>query len=264
MDAPDSVELTVADDETTPAVTLHLSPAEIFEAAKETWEDFLPSRTFVTATLDNRSSAATELTISASPAGAVIIESYGDNDTPTLIIPAGQAASDASVAIIAANDDVFTQARKRVTVSGTASNPQGVAGPRSVTLTIIDTDAPVFSDDSVEYTFTAGTAGARFLPEAEHGNEPLTYSISPVPSNDMTFSSGPPARIGVLAASAVAGPTSYTLTATDAQGDTDTMTVTVSVRAPVCPNSAAVSGHTGSENSRRLRGASGVQGCPAR
>ena len=245
VDAPDSVELTVADDETTPAVTLHLSPAEIIETAQETREDFLLSRTFVTATLDNRSSAATELTISASPAGAVIIESYGDNDTPTLIIPAGQAASDALVEIIAADDDVFTQSRKRVTVSGTASNPQGVAGPRSVTLTIIDGDAPVFSDDSIEYTFTAGMAGGRFLPEAEYGNEPLTYSISPVPSNDMTFSPGPPARIGVLAASTAAGPTNYTLTATDAQGDTDTMTVTVTVRAPVCPNSAAVSGHAG-------------------
>ena len=89
-------------------------------------------------------------------------------------------------------------------------------------------------------------AGARFLPEAEYGDEPLTYSISPVPSNDMTFSPGPPARIEVSATSDVAGPTSYTLTATDAQGDADTMTVTVSARAPVCPDSAAVSGYAGS------------------
>ena len=245
VDAPDPVELAVADDETTPVVALSLSSSEIIEIP-ETRDDLPLIRTFVTATLDNRSSAATELTISASPAESVIVEWYGDNDAPTLIIPAGQAASDASVAIIAADDDVFTQTRKRVTVSGTASNPQGVTGPRSVTLTIIDRDAPVFADDSIEYTFTAGVAGARFLPKAEYGNEPLTYSISPVPSNDMTFSPGPPARIETVATSAVAGPTSYTLTATDAQGDTDTMTVTVTVRAPICPDSAAISGYAGS------------------
>ena len=59
----------------------------------------------------------------------------------------------------------------------------------------------------------------------------------------MTFVSGPPAKIGVSSTAVAASETSYTLTATDAQGDTDTMTVNITVLEGVCPNSAAVSGY---------------------
>ena len=72
----------------------------------------------------------------------------------------------------------------------------------------------------------------------------LTYSLSPAPSNDVIFTPGPPARIGVSATSVAADATSYTLTATDADGDTDTMTISITVRKGVCPNSAAVSGYS--------------------
>ena len=232
--APEPVALAIADDETTPVVTLSLSPAEVFEGGG--WDG---GRTFVTATLDNRSSAETIVTVSASPAEA--IEEIWDN---TLTILAGQTASGWPVWIHAVDDIEFAEAKKSVTVSGSATNPQGVTGPESVTLTIIDDDAPVFADDSIAHTFTAGVTATRVLPEAEYGNGMLTYSISPAPGNGVTFTPGPPARIGVSTTSTAASETSYTLTATDADGDTDTMTVSITVRKPVCADSAALSGYT--------------------
>ena len=229
--APEPVALAIADDETTPVVTLSLSPSEIVE---------FDGRTFVTAMLNNRSIADTMVTVSATP--AEVVEEIAEN---TLTIPAGQSTSvGLGVGIYALDDEDLTEARKSVTVSGTATNSQGVTGPESVTLTIIDDDAPIFADDSIAYTFTAGVAGSRFLPEAAYGNGTLTYSLSPATSNGVTFTTGPPARIGVSKTSAAASETSYTLTATDADGDTDTMTVSITVRNPVCADSAAVSGYT--------------------
>ena len=230
--APAPVALAVVDDETTPVVTLSLSQAEVVEGE---------GPAFVTATLDNRSSAETRVVVSASPAEIVEI---GGEEGDTLVIPAGQtSASGRPVEIRGMDDGVLTGARNRVTVSGEVENSQGVKGPEGVTLTVIDDEAPVFAEDSAAYTFTAGVAGSRFL-EAAHGNGPLTYSVSPAPGNGVIFQAGPPARIGVSAASAAAGPASYTITAADADGDTATMKVTITVRSPVCPGSAAVSGAT--------------------
>ena len=232
--APEPVALVIADDETTPVVTLSLSPSEIAE--HEGW-------TFVTAMLDSRSSADTTVSVSAEP--AELIEQREEN---TLTIPAGQTENIGfGVRFQAVDNDELAEATQTVTVSGTSENAQGVAGPENVTLTIIDDEAPFFAADSIAYTFTAGIAGSRFLPEAEFGNGKLTYSLSPAPSNDVIFTPGPPARIGVSATSVAAGETSYTLTATDADGDTDTMTISITVRKGVCPNSAAVSGYSDPE-----------------
>ena len=233
--APEPVELAIADDETTPVVTLSLSPMEIVEGGE--WPD---DWTNITASLDNRSAADTTVTVSAAPVDA-IEEIYSD----TLTIPAGQMTSSGyGVRIYARNDEELAESEKTVTVSGAATNPHGVTGPESVTLTIIDDDAPFFAADSIAYTFTAGVAASRVLPEADYGNGTLTYSLSPAPSNGVTFASGPPARIGVSETSIAAGETSYTLTATDAQGDTDTMTVSITVIEGVCANSAAVAGYS--------------------
>ena len=233
---PDAVALAIADDESTPVVTLSLSRVAIFEGG-----DGNERRTLVTATLDNRSTAATTVYVSASPAEAV--EEISPNP---LIIPAGLTASVAG-AIYAVDDSVFTGNKKSVTVSGTATNNLGVTGPESVTLTIVDDDAPYFAEDNITHTFTAGVAASRFLPEAVYGTGPLTYSISPAPSNGVIFIPGPPARIGISATSTVASLTSYTLTATDAEGDTDTLTVSITVLNGVCADSGAVSGYAGSD-----------------
>ena len=227
---PEPVPLAVVDDETTPVVTLSLSPTEIVEGGEGT-----DRRARAIVMLGNRSSAATTITLSASPAEAV-------EEIDPLTIPAGQIASSPK-AIWAVNDTEFEKVKKTVTVSGTAMNSLGVTGPQNVTLTIIDDDAPLFANDRIAFTFTEGIAGHRFLPEADFGNGPLTYSISPALSNGVTFDPGPPARIGVSSTSVVADETSYTLTATDADSDTDTMTVSITVVDGVCPNSAAVSGY---------------------
>ena len=228
---PEPVALVIADAETTPVVTLSLSPSEIAEHE---------GLTFVTATLGNRSGTDTTVTVSAEPADAV-----EEISSDPLTIPAGQTENIGfGVWIQVVDNDELAEATQTVTVSGTSENAQGVAGPENVTLTIIDDEAPFFAADSIAYTFTAGIAGSRFLPEAEFGNGKLTYSLSPAPSNDVTFTPEPPARIGVSATSVAAGETSYTLTATDADGDTDTMTISITVRKGVCPNSAAVSGYS--------------------
>ena len=228
---PEPVELAIADDETTPVVTLSLSPAEIVE---------FEGRTFVTAMLDNRSVADTVVKVSATP--AEVVEEIEEN---TLTIPAGQSTSvGQGVEIDAVDDSELTEAEKLVTISGTATNSQGVTGPASVKLTIFDDEAPIFADDNIAYTFTEGLAGIRFLPEATHGKGPLTYSLSPDPSNGVTFVPGPPAQIGTSSTSVASLETSYTLTVTDADGDTDTMTINITVRKGVCPNSATVSGYT--------------------
>ena len=232
---PEPVALVIIDDETTPVVTLSLSPVEIVEGGE--WPE---NRTIVTATLDNRSVADTTVAVSATP--AEVVDIY-DN---TLTIPAGQTASVGwGAGIEAVDDGELTVAKKSVTVSGTAMNPHGVTGPESVTLTISDDEAPFFADESNSYTFTEGIAGTRFLPEAAYGNGTLTYSLSPAPSNAVTFTPGPPARIGTSTTSVARGDASYRLTATDADGDTDTMTISIVVRKGVCPNSAAVSGYAG-------------------
>ena len=180
---PEPVALVIADDETTPVVTLSLSPSEIAE--HEGW-------TFVTAMLDSRSSADTIVSVSAEP--AELIEQREEN---TLTIPAGQTESIGfGVSLLAVDNDELAEATQTVTVSGTSENPQGVAGPENVTLTIIDDEAPFFAADSIAYTFTAGIAGSRFLPEAEFGNGKLTYSLSPAPSNDVIFTPAPRPGLG--------------------------------------------------------------------
>ena len=228
---PEPVALVIADDETTPVVTLSLSPSEIAE--HEGW-------TFVTAMLDSRSSADTIVSVSAEPADAV-----EEISSDPLTIPAGQTESIGfGVSLLAVDNDELAEATQTVTVSGTSENPQGVAGPENVTLTIIDDEAPFFAADSIAYTFTAGIAGGRFLPEAAHGNGNLAYSLSLAPSNDVTFTPGPPAWVGIPSSFEAGREMSYTLTATDADGDTDTMTISITVRKGVCPNSAAVSGYS--------------------
>ena len=233
---PEPVVFAVADDETTPVVTLSLSPVEILERGEE--DD---ASTFLTFTLNNRSSAETTISISWSPAEAI-----GSVTHTHVTIPAGKTSNDGKygLARIYAKDDIeFNERKKIVEVSGKATNSQGITGPKSVTLTIIDDDAPSFADDSISYTFKAGVAASRLLPEAAYGNGMLTHSISPSPTNGVTFSAGPPARIGITETSVGANQTSYTLTATDADGDTDTMAVSITVLEGVCPNSAAVSGY---------------------
>ena len=242
---PEPLALAISDDETTPTVTLSLSRAEILEKGildddPNTTFMNAPYRTFLTATLDNRSNNPTLLTLATSPAQAVEMVWRGPFG---LTIQAGQTVS-SRVSITSVDNDERT-GDVVVTVSATSS--QGVTGPESATLTIIDDEGPPrFVEDSISYTFTSGVGASRALPEPVAGSGLLTYSISPPPGNGVTFTPGPPARLGVSATSLAASETSYTLTAKDNEGNTDTMVVNITVRDPVCANSVAVSEYVGS------------------
>ena len=120
--APEPVELAITDDETTPVVTLSLSPAEVLEGG-----DLRERRTLVTTSLDNRSSAVTTVTVSVSPAEAV--DELGRD---TLTIPAGQLAGERWTWLFALDDTEYTEAKKTVTVSGARQRtPKGSRDPRA-------------------------------------------------------------------------------------------------------------------------------------
>ena len=123
--------VTITDDEATPTVTLALGAESIGENGDET-----P----VTATLDHASSADTTITVHATPVPPATGGDFTQSGT-TLTITAGSTTSTGMVTIAAVNDEE-SGPNKQVTVSGTAGNDVGVAGPADVTLTITDDDDP--------------------------------------------------------------------------------------------------------------------------
>ena len=145
--APEPVDLAVADDETTPVVTLSLSPDKIVEGGEAS---------VMTATLDNRSIAETTVTVSASPAEAVAI-----NGSNLVVIPAGQKEINTILRLNPLDDAQFAESKKSATVSGTATNPHGVAGPETVTLTIIDGDGPYFAALPQGICYRSGAIASR-------------------------------------------------------------------------------------------------------
>ena len=165
LGTPSEAGVTVEDDDGPPAVTLVLTPASIGENG---------GSSTVTATLDRLSSAATTVTVSATPVSPALAGDYALSANPTLTIPADSLVSTGVVTITAVNNDVDA-ADKVVTVSATATNDQGVTAPQDVTLTITDDDAPGLSigdasvaegDDgeSATLTFTVTLSPAATLP----------------------------------------------------------------------------------------------------
>ena len=122
---------TITDDDGPPAVTLVLTPASITENG---------GRSTVTASLDRPSSAATTVTVSATPVSPAVSGDYTLSANPTLAIAAGQTTSTGVVTITAADNTVY-EGDKTVTVSATAANDQGVTAPDNATLTITEDDA---------------------------------------------------------------------------------------------------------------------------
>ena len=120
------------DNEADPTVTLALSPDSITENG---------GASTVTASLNHASSADTTVTVSAVEVSPTVAGDFALSGT-TLTIAAGATSSTGTVTITANDNDVDAE-DKSVTVSGAASNTQGVAGdPDDVTLTIEDDDDP--------------------------------------------------------------------------------------------------------------------------
>ena len=134
-----SAEVTVEDDDATPTVTLVLPPSSVAEDG---------GVSTVTATLDRTSSAATTVTVSASPVPPAVASDYTLSASRVLTIAAGATESEELVTITAVDNDEVLD--RRVTVSGTAMNDHEVTGPRDVTLTIADDDGRELSIDDAD------------------------------------------------------------------------------------------------------------------
>ena len=149
---PDSLALTIRDDDDTPAVTLELGPSSISEDG---------GVSTVTARLDHPSSEDTTVTVSAAAVPPAAAGDYALSGT-VLTIAAGETTSTGEVTITAVDNDVVA-ADKMVTVSGAATNAQGITGPQAVTLAIRNDDVPGLSvvDASVAEGDT-GSATVRF------------------------------------------------------------------------------------------------------
>ena len=129
-DAPDGVVLTIVDDESSPVVTLSLSPGSISESG---------GVSTVTATASPASWQAFSVTVSAdavSPAVAGDVELEGT----TLNFAANATRSTGEVTITAVGN-MMDAPDKAVTVSGRVS-ASGIDAPADVTLIITDDDEP--------------------------------------------------------------------------------------------------------------------------
>ena len=126
VSSPSSASVTVEDNDPTPAVTLHLSPAVIGEDG---------GVSTVTASLSGSSAEATRVTVSSSPGSNAISSDFSQRGT-ALTIEAGSTSSTGEVTITAVDDGVDDLRDREITVSGSASNDLGITGPADATLTI--------------------------------------------------------------------------------------------------------------------------------
>ena len=184
------------------------------------------------------------------------------NDTPTLpdpddltfvagkAIPAetlpaasgGNAPLTYSVSPAMANGLSFDAASRRITGTPTSAaaavtytyevtDNDGDAASQTFTITVIEDLRPFFSGDIADQTYTAGSPIPLLqLPAATSGDPPLTYALTPVPPDGLTFD--PDARTITGTPTTAQPATRYTLTVTDVDSDTDTSTFAIEVRPP--------------------------------
>ena len=146
-----AVTVTVIDDDK-PAVSLSLSPSSISENG---------GVATVTATLEAASPATTTIMVTAATGTNAVAGDFALSSANTLTIAAGETTSTGTVTIAAVNNAV-DEPDKSVTVSGSASNSDGVKQPADRTLAITDDDpAPTLSIDSP--SVSEGNSGSRNL-----------------------------------------------------------------------------------------------------
>ena len=135
-------ELTIRDADTTPTVTLVLSPDSISEDGQES--------STVTATLSHPSSEATEVEVEVTDGAAAVTQSG-----TTLRIAKGRTDSTGTV-MLTARHNTEDEADKQVRVSGRADNDLAVNQPATVTLTITDDDPPEVEGPEMPPIYTEG------------------------------------------------------------------------------------------------------------
>ena len=219
---PSDVTLTIQDDEGLPTVSLVLSPSSISEDG---------GVTTVTAKLSGTSSAATTITVSATPVAPAVASDFTLSNTTTLTIAAGQTTSSGTVTISAVNNNK-DDPNKSVTVSGSASGGLGVSAPSDETLTITDDEgAPTvslilspssISEDGGVATVTAKLSGT--------SSAATTITVSATASthavaSDFTLSN---TTTLTIAAGSTTSSGTVTITANDNNQDEPNKSVTVS------------------------------------
>ena len=208
--APEDVTLTIRDDDDEPRVTLVLTPASITEDR---------GVSTVTATLDHPSSVETTVTVTVAPVAPTGSGDYTVSGNRELTIAADSTTSTGTVTITAVDNAVDT-ADRAVTVSGTATNSQGVTDPEDVTLTLTNDDQAI-----IELSVALGTT-------AEGDGETAARRSGPATSGRGLTVAGTAATSGEEErVSEGAGETTVTVTAT-VTGPTplgEERTVTVSV-----------------------------------
>ena len=198
---------TIVDDDDAPEVTLVLTPSSIDEDG---------GPTTVTAELSNPSSEATTVTVSAAPVSPAVAGDFALSANRTLTIAAG-ATTTTGVVTIEADDNDTDAPDRRVTVSATATNRQGIEQPDNVTLTIEDDEAPPLVTLSLSATSTSEKFGTTVATASltHPSSATTTVMLTPAPG-DWTADGGGELTIP---AGATASDGSVTLTAVD--DDTD-------------------------------------------
>ena len=175
-----SAQVTIVDDDETPAATLVLTSASVAENG---------GATDVTATLNRPSGEDTVLTVSATPDAPAVESDFTLSPNTELTIPAGATASIGTVTITAV-DNSMGAADKALTISATATNAHGVVSPDPVTLTIPDDDSGVAApmnvaatpgDSQVVLSWDAPASDAditrhEYRYRAEDGSYPTTWT----------------------------------------------------------------------------------------
>ena len=145
------VNITVHDDDAPPKVTLTLTPSTITENGDSST---------VTATLSATSPQSTTVTVAATAVSPAVSGDFTLSSNKVLTIAANQTSSTGTVTITARNNDVDT-AHKRVTVSATATNTDGVANPDNQTLIITDDDERGVTVSETAVTVTEASGAGR-------------------------------------------------------------------------------------------------------
>ena len=217
-----ATQMTIADDDATPTVTLALSKSSIPENG---------GSTTVTATLSGVSSAATTVTVSAAAVSPAVSGDFTLSQNKTLTIAAGSTASTGTVTISAVNNTVDAP-NKTVTVSGDASGGHGAADPANQTLTITDDEGTPtltlkLSKGTISESGGVTTVTAE-LSAASSAATTVTVSaaaVSPAVSGDFTVSTN---KTLTIAAGATASTGTVTISAVDNTTDAADKQVTVS------------------------------------
>ena len=165
--APPNVTLMITDNDAAPTVTLALSSSSIGENG---------GSTTVTASLNHASSEATTITVSATAVSPAVAGDFTLSTNKELTIAAGSTTSTGTVTITAVGNTVDAP-NKSVTVSGSASNDQGVTVPSNLTLTI--------TDDDVAPTVTLSLSASSITENG--GSSTVTASLNHASSEDTTI-----------------------------------------------------------------------------